>query len=437
MNILLVYPNRDNPYFKEENEKIKIFHQMLSKVAPFPKQLTLPLLAASTQEKHGVKIVDGSKKNIDFNNEYDLVGIHCNTSTALIAYEIADEFRRRGVTVVLGGWHASALPEEAKQHADAVVIGEADYTWPQLVNDLEKGRLKPFYYQSKPVDPTDVPYPRLELYPKGEVLSVQATRGCPVGCDFCSITNQKYGKIFRTRPIENVMHEIKMHSERHFAFHDNSLTINPRYTKELFKQMIKEGINKSFSAYANIDVLRKDEELLKLAREAGCAEWFIGFESISQETLKSIGKNTNKVEEYKNAIKKIHEYEINICATFIFGFDTDTIDVFEKTDEFVKTNDIEFPEALILTPYPGTPIYNKFEKENRIITKEWNKYDLKHVVFQPKNMSPEELLNNDLDLFKKWYKHSIIWKKSLKRLKKGYHPFINTLTNGYILKAWI
>jgi radical SAM superfamily enzyme YgiQ (UPF0313 family) len=437
MNILLVYPDRDKPYFKDKSEKINVFHDLLSRIAPFPKQLTLPLLAAATPEEHNVEIIDGNIKNINFNKEYDLIGIHCNTSTAFMAYEIADEFRKHGTFVVIGGWHASALPEEAKQHADAVVIGEADETWPQLLKDFEEGNVKTFYHQNRPVDPKFIPYPRLTLYPKEKVISIQATRGCPYGCEFCSITNMKYGNVFRMRPIENVIHEIKLHPGRHFAFHDNSLTISPKYTKELFRQMKKEGIKKTFSAYANIDVLNKDEELLALAQDAGCSEWFIGFESISQETLKSIGKNTNKVEQYEQAIKKIHDYEINICGTFIFGFDTDTIDTFDKTDEFVKKNEIEFPEALILTPYPGTPIYDKLTKEKRILTKDWSKYDLRHVVFQPKNMTPEQLLNYNIELFKKWYTNRAIFVRTFKSLKKGYYPFINTLTNNYILKAWI
>ena len=142
MNILLVYPNREKPYFKEKNEKTKIFHHILSKIAPFPKQLTLPLLAATTPKKHNVEIIDGSNKNIDFNKRYDLVGIHCNTSTAFIAYKIADKFKKIGTKVVIGGWHASALPHEAKQHADSVVIGEADETWPQILEDFEKQKTK-------------------------------------------------------------------------------------------------------------------------------------------------------------------------------------------------------------------------------------------------------------------------------------------------------
>jgi radical SAM superfamily enzyme YgiQ (UPF0313 family) len=387
--------------------------------------LNLQQISALTPPGHHVAVIDEgfSKFDLTKNYEYDLIGISCNTRNAFRAYEISDHFRKQGKTVVLGGYHPSALPEEAKQHADSVVVGEADETWPQLIKDLENNDLKSFYFQNTPIEPENIIAPRREITKNFYFLSVlQASRGCPMGCDFCAITNQKFGKIFRKRPIEDVIEEIKSLKRKGFSFHDPSLTTDLNFTKSLFKEMA--GLNKKFICYGNINMLGKDDELLQLASDAGCIGWSIGFDSLSQESLYSIQKVHNKVLEFTNSVKKIQDYNMTIFGSFIFGFDTDTTDVFRLTSDFLRRANIDVPIFNILTPYPGTPIYYRLEKEGRILTKDWSKYTLNNVVFQPKNMTKEELLNGTINMYKEFYSSPNTLKRIFKSLKLGFYSFL-------------
>ena len=352
------------------------------------------------------------------------MGITTVTCLANIAYEIADSFRRRAVPVVIGGWHASALPDEAKQHADAVVIGEAEEIWPQLLKDVESGKLRPFYKPERPVDISKLSS-LYNVYPRELSLGIQATRGCVYGCRFCSITNMKYRKVYRKRPISDVIKEIRKTSKV-FAFQDATLTIDLKYTKELFRNMI--GLNKKFVAMGNIHILGRDDELLKLASEAGCIAWQIGFESISQKSLDSVGKKENKVKKFPEWIKKIQDYGMAVEGSFIFGFDYDTLDIFAKTDEFIRKNNLKMAYANILTPYPGTPIYTQFEREGRILTKDWSKYDgHNYVVFKPRNMTPEELLINVRELEENWHKTLRSAGRIIKSINFGIYNFFDVI----------
>lgn len=421
MNILLCSPLILDHFHSAYDSKIKaFFHKNILKTS-YHKSLSLEMLAAVTPSEYNVKILKTNYRNINFDEEFDLVGIHCVTGDSFLAYRVADEFRKRNVTVVLGGYHPSALPEEAKQHADSVVIGEAEKTWPELLKDFKNGDLKSFYSQKEMVYPNDIPS---QKFSSGEDFfpAVQASRGCPYQCEFCSETIINSRKIFRPRPIEKVIQEIKSIPGNFFIFHDPSLTIDTNFTKKLFNEMI--GLNKRFFCNGNADTLSKDEELLRIAKKAGCVGWLIGFESISKESLKSVGKKTNKIDNYVEAIENIHNHHMMVCGTFVFGFDGDTIDTFNKTKEFVKNSGIDVPDALILTPFPGTPLFKRLEKEGRIITKDWPKYDHKHVVFQPKNMSPITLLENTKKLYKEFFSIKNMSKRILKSIKLGYHPFM-------------
>jgi len=424
MKILFVSPGRAGATVKKENVINELTLRFFSRKRPS----TFPILTAITNKKHSVEIVEGSPKDIDYDKECDVVGISCNTPYAHTTYEIADEFRRRRTFVVLGGWHPSVLPDEAKQHADSVVIGEAEETWPQLLKDVEMGKLKPFYIPERPVDPKLIPNPQTDIYPRGTIVGIQATRGCPYGCEFCAITNMKFRRVFRMRPIENVIEDIKMIPSKNFYFHDNSLTINPKYTKQLFEKM--KHLDKKFGAFGNVDLLSKDDEFLRSASEAGCISWAIGLESICQESLNGSSKKTNRVKDYTCAIKKIHDYGMTVTGSFVFGFDNDTVDIFDRTNEFVNESEIDAPLDHILTPYPGTLLYGKLEKKGRILTRDWSKYTTRDVVFQPKHMTPEELLYNTVKLRKEWYKTSNILKRLLKSMKFGYHPFMDRVATN-------
>lgn len=429
MKILLILPSKVSRVVSRGKQTF------LTKIFISEKSSTLMILAALVPEKHSVEVVEGDFCNIEFDKNYDIVGISFVTLDAVLGYEIADEFRKRGKTVVLGGWHPTVMPEEAKEHADSVVVGEAEETWPHLLKDMENGKLKPFYTPTRPVDPKLMPHPRTDVYPKGTRIDIQATRGCPYGCLHCSITNSKFRNVFRMRSIPDVIEEIRSLPNKIFYFHDNSLTINKEYAKHLFKEM--KGLGKKFIAYGNIGTLGGDDELLRLASEAGCIIWRVGFESICQDALASIDKKTNIIEEYVPAIKKIHDHGAMVRGNFIFGFDTDTLDVFDETEEFVRKSEIDVPWYHILTPFPGTPLYDKFDREGRILTRDWSKYDThRSVVFQPKHMTPEELLTNTIRTRKKTYKTPYVIGRIIRSSKIGLYPFIETTIMNVSMKSW-
>lgn len=431
MKILFIWTRPPGMVFEEYDPTESYLRMIVSKIVSFPKPLTFPILAALVPKEHYVKVVEASPRDIDYDEKYDIIGITSVTRYANWMYEMADEFRRRGSFVVLGGWHASALPDEAKQHADSVVIGEAEETWPQLIKDFENDNVKPFYYADRPVGVELIPHPA-NVYRTGPILGIQATRGCPYGCEFCAITNMRLRNIFRARPVEDVIEEIRSLPGKIFNFHDNSLTINPEYTKKLFKEM--RGLDKVFYGFGNINILGEDDEFLKIASEAGCAGWLIGFESISQESINMIGKKTNVVEKYLSSVRKIHDHGMIVLGSFVFGFDGDTIDVFDRTDEFVRISEIDVPDTMILTPYPGTPLYNRLEKEGRILTKDWLKYNFETVVFEPKHMTPQELYENTRKLYKKWHSWPPAIIRPIKSLNFGRRAFVETAMQSLYMK---
>jgi len=361
--------------------------------------LAFPQLYAVTPSKHDASFIDEKNKKINLKKDYDydIIGISTVTCNSGRAYELADEFRRRGKTVVLGGWHPSAIPKEAKEHADAVIVGEGDYTWPQFLKDFENEKIKPFYYEEKPVDLRSIPIADEKILKGISVYSgFQATRGCPVGCNYCAMGNRKFGKKLRTFPLDSVIKSLKSIPQKYIFFHDSSLTSNPKYSKELFSAM--KDLNKKFLCYGNAKVLAHDKELCKLSMEAGCLGWYIGFDSPLQASINSIPKPTNIVSEFKKTVDTIHDHNMIVIGTFILGFDTDTKKIFNQTKDMIQDLEIDSFGHNILTPFPGTVIFERFEKENRILTKNWSDYDGMHVVFEPKNMTPQELIDGSSSL---------------------------------------
>ena len=386
--------------------------------------LAIPMLAAVTPREHEIIMIDENYQKINFDEKCDIVGISVLTKTAIRSYQIAKIFREKKVPVILGGLHPSILPEEAKQHADSVVIGEAEEIWPKLLMDFEIGKLKPFYRQTEPVDLKKIPSPRRDIIKRSFIASpVQSSRGCPYGCKFCSLTNSVHGKIHRTRPIECVVNEIKNINQKLLNFFDPSLTINVEYTKTLFKAL--KGMNKKFFCLGNVDVLCKDDELLMLAKEAGCIQWHIGFESISQHSLEKIGKKTNTVENYLKTVKKIHRYGMNVHGFFIFGLDGDKKDVFDETLKFIMESKLDSVDLNTFIPFPGTPLYEELSKQGRILTKDWSKYRFqKNIVFTPKNFSELELHEGIIKIFKNYYSFKNIIKRFLNIVHRDF-SFIN------------
>jgi len=379
-------------------------------------------LAAVTPKNHTVTVVNERYATINYDKPYDVVLLNYVTSTAPHAYEIADAFRKKGVPVVLSGFHASGLPEEAKQHADSVLIGRNELGWLTILEDAEQKKLKPFYHAPPYNNTTQLPPTNVSL--PGFIMTgaVEATRGCSYRCEFCPETNTPGGCIFYKRPVDDVIEEIRKIPQKTIMFYDTSLTIDPVYTKELFKKM--KGLHKRFFCNGNVNALAKDQELVRLSKEAGCVAWLIGFESISQTTLDAAGKTTNAVDEYIQAIHNIHTNHMAVIGDFMFGFDTDTPEVFEKTLNVIKELQIDVADFSILTPFPGTPLFKRLEDEKRILTKDWKNYNLGNVVFIPRQMTPVELKHGVQTIFNEFYSPMYSMKRILRSLRWGIYPFV-------------
>ena len=324
--------------------------------------LGLAMVAAVTPPEVEVSLTDENVTDIDFQKEIDLVGITALTVTAPHAYEIADNFRARGAKVILGGAHPSVLPEEAIQHADAVVIGEAEGIWPNLINDFKANKLQRVYRQSERPSLVNLPIPRRDLFAKGAYYitnTISATRGCPYSCSFCSVTSL-FGHTYRCRPVEEVIKEIETLNQRELiVFVDDNIVGNPKFAEELFRALLPYKIK--WVSQASVMVARNDE-LLKLAAASGCMDLFIGFETLSPANLAAVGKKVNIVDEYETAIKKIHSHGIAIHGFFILGLDEDDEEAFKRTLYFAQKTRLESAQFAWPVPYPGTTFYESLDK---------------------------------------------------------------------------
>jgi radical SAM superfamily enzyme YgiQ (UPF0313 family) len=354
--------------------------------------LSTSLLAGLTPDRHEISIIDESISEIDFNQKVDLVAITAITPLAPRGYEIADQFRQRGKKVVIGGVHASWLPEEAKSHSDGVAIGEADETWAEILEDVEAGKLKPFYRQKERTDLSCLPIPKRNLLPRKGYLFhnlIQTTRGCPYDCEFCSVT-AFHGRTYRMRPIPEVEKEIQSleRSKAYIFFVDDNIVGNLSYARELLTMLSHYRLR--WVSQGPIHVA-ENEEILSLMAKAGCHGLFIGFESLREENLDMMGKKINRVEMYERGIRRLHDAGIGVYGSFVFGYDYDDVSVFDEFLEFAERNRIEGAFLPILTPFPGTRIYQRLKQEGRLLTENWSKYDMATVVFQPKRMTVEKL----------------------------------------------
>lgn len=355
-------------------------------------QITMPYLAALTPSGWNVQHIDEDSEAIDFDSRIDLVGITFHTPSADYVYSIASRFRKRGVSVVLGGPHVTLVPEEAAKHADVIFIGEAEGLWQEFLADFEKGSYKNRYEQSELPSLINIPMSCKDLFHRkdysGGVLF--ATRGCPNKCDFCTLSVM-YKNVFRKRPIEEVAAEYGSFKGKVIIFWDDNIAADLEYAKKLFKAIMP--YNKWWSSQASIHA-GKDDKFLELAARSGCKQLFLGLESINQNSLNGSTKGFNRVVDYNKIIDKIHSYGISVQVGIVFGFDEDTKSVFNETIDFLEATGIQNATFNMLIPYPGTPLFNRLESEGRILTHDWSKYNGRtDVAFTPRNMSAQELLD--------------------------------------------
>jgi radical SAM superfamily enzyme YgiQ (UPF0313 family) len=378
--------------------------------------LPLTLVAALTPKEHEVTICDENTEPLNFESDTDLVGLSFMTALAPRAYEIAREFRRRGKMVVAGGYHPTLMPEDALAHVDAIVVGDAEILWPQLLRDAERGILQRVYRHAELPDLAHTPAPRRELMQKtarhyATTAAVQVGRGCTHGCRYCSVT-AFHSRTYRTRPLVNVLAELRQIGQN-FIFVDDNIIADRAYAKRLFQAMIP--MDKTWVSQSSIEIA-DDPELLHLARKAGCRGLFIGIETTSGENLAAVGKDFNASQSYLKRIVAIRGQGIAIIAGIIVGMDHDDRSVFERTLAFLQQAGIDALQLNIMTPLPGTPLYRELDQAGRITDHNWSNYDFRHVVIRPARMTSRDLQNGADWLYGQFYRLDRILLRSLRTL---------------------
>ena len=398
MKILLILPAAEHLRVTSDNPDIAKRAMLRFSLLP------LTTVAALTPEEHEVSICDENVEAVDFDDAVDLVGISFMTAYAPRAYEIAREFRSRGKKVVAGGYHPTFMPEEVAQHFDAVVIGDVEGLWPRLVEDAAAESLRKTYCQSSLPSLADQPLPRRDLLQKtarhyATTDAVQIGRGCIHKCTYCSITAFHCGT-YRRRSLESVLEELD-HIGRNFIFVDDNIIAEPEFAKELFRAMTPLG--KRWVSQASIKIA-DDPELLRLARASGCQGLFIGIENVNPENLAAVDKEFNDPADYQCRLDRIRKAGIGIIAGMIVGMDEDDPRVFERTLKFLDRSGIDGLQLNILTPLPGTPLYTEFDRQGRVLRKDWDLYDYRHVVFKPAKMTMDQLQGGADWLYRKFYR---------------------------------
>jgi radical SAM superfamily enzyme YgiQ (UPF0313 family) len=368
--------------------------------------LSLPALAAVTPPDHSVCLVYETVEAIPYHKSWDLVGLTGMGSGIVRAWQIADRFRERGTRVVIGGIAASLLPTEwTLAHADMVVVGEAEELWPQVLDDISRGRERSVYRMDRPPDIDTLPLPRYDVMNRSRMgfwRPVQATRGCPFQCRFCSVT-AFFGGTYRKRPVRRVIENVraaKKSGSRHIAFIDDNIAVDFDYCRELWKALIPEKI--IWMSQCSLHIT-EHPDLMRLAHASGCRMLSLGIESTDEESLRQIDKSWNRPARYSEGIAALRSHGIDVSTEMIIGLDGDDPSVFRRTLDFIMDNRIAVPRVHIITPVPGTPLYDQLCRDGRMLSFDISNYTGGKSVFRPKAMSPEELQTGYWDLYAKLF----------------------------------
>lgn len=381
------------------------------KYSLFP-PLGLATLAAYCSPDDAIDLQDEHVEEIDTNDTPDIVVIQVYITNAFRSYALADHYRKKGAYVCLGGLHVTSLPDEAMQHADSIFLGPGEDIFPQFLNDFKRKETRKIYVNNKR-NIENIPPIRRDLIKRESYLvpnSIVVSRGCPHHCDFCyKDAFFEGGKSFYTQQVDAALKEIDRLPGKHLYFLDDHLLGNQKFSSALFEGM--KGMNRVFQGASTIDAILRGD-LIEKAAEAGLRSVFVGFETLSDANLSQSNKKQNLGKNYEEAIKRLHDLGIMINGSFVFGLDDDKKDVFKKTVDWAVKNGLTTSTYHILTPYPGTRLYQQMKKEERILHDNWNLYDTRQVVYKTKGLTPEELKEGYDWAYKSFYSWSNIWKGS-------------------------
>jgi radical SAM superfamily enzyme YgiQ (UPF0313 family) len=390
----------------------------------------LGIVAALTPERWDVELVDENWESFAY-READLVGITAFTASARRAYEIAAAYRERGVPVVMGGIHASMCTQEALHFVDAVVVGEAEMVWPQVVADVEAGQLKRVY-RGEWTDLVGLPHPRRDLFHPGYIFaSVQTSRGCPMDCDFCSVTAFN-GRRYRRRPPEEVLDELATIPQKMLFFVDDNIIgyggKSREQTLAIFKGMVERKLDKRWFCQASLN-FADDENVLQWASRAGCKMVFLGLEADEVDALVEVNKRLNLqrgVQSYDEAFRRIHRAGIAVLGAFIFGMDGDTPEKLRHRTDYMIHSGIDVMQTTYLTPLPGTRLFDRLQREGRLLytdfPRDWDRYDMAEVIHQPAGMEPAALAHMMHTCNQRTYSRPVLLRKALRALWQTRDP---------------
>ncbi len=384
--------------------------------------LGLLVIAQVLRENHQVTLEDENIEPINYTETVHAVGITVTVNTYNRAIEISKAYREKGIPVIAGGIHISAVPELCSTYFDALCVGPSETIWSEIIADIKNNKLKKLYHCSQSISGNDIASPAYDLVDHTKYLYtniISTSYGCPFRCNFCYNSCDAYNKLYINKPVENVLDEIKAINRKHIMFIDDNFIGNPDWTRKLLQKIKPLRLKWNAAVSANIINM---PDILDSMQQSGCQGLFIGFESLTSHALDNANKNQNDSILYEKLVNEIHKRGMMVNASFVYGLDGEDTSVFQRTVDFVVKNKIETVTSHIFTPYPGTEVYKKLLEEKRINSFDYTKYDTAHVVFSPQNMTESELYDGYLSVYKKIYSLKNILRR-IPRSKKQIIPY--------------